>query len=366
MRLYIIILYVVAAFLGRLEVVAKTPVADFGRIDRLVLRSDALEADFTIDVWLPSDYSESGERYPVLYMQDGQNLFDSESSFSSVAWEMDRVVTSLAESGKITTTPVIVGIHNRGADGLRANDYFPQKAIDYIADEDRDKTSLWQNLGTRGALGDEYARFIAEILKPVIDSHYNVSTDRESTVAMGSSMGALMSLYLLCEYPNVFGASACLSTHWVGSLSLNSDFSMNDDPVCARALLDYLDDNLPDMECHRLYMDQGSEGWDAGYIIYEDMAREIVSGHNPPDGNFMTNDVPGAGHNEWFWQQRVDVPLTFLYRAESSGAESGVVVDPYFSVENFYFDMQGRNCGSDPRVLSKGIYIYNHRKIIKR
>lgn len=89
---------------------------------------------------------------------------------------------------------------------------------------------------------------------------------------------------------------------------------MSDDPVCAKAILAYMNASLPSPATHRLYLDQGTEGWDAAYLPYEATARQIAldHGYSVADGSLMTHDETGAGHNEWFWQQRIVLPLQFL------------------------------------------------------
>lgn len=194
----------------------------------------------------------------------------------------------------------------------------------------------------------------------------------ETTFAMGSSMGALASMYLLCEYPEIFGGAACLSTHWIGSLNLNPDYTMNDDEICANAILQYLSDHIPTDGLHRLYMDQGTKDWDAGYIKYEVIAREIVAnkGYTQENGRLYVYDAKGAGHNEWYWQQRVKIPLKFLL---SKSAIEGAGIDditveytPSYHAHPIY-DLAGHKYSfSDLDHLPQGIYINNGKKFIRR
>lgn len=335
------------------------PSADAGAITRLIVTSDALGDNMTVDIWLPAGYDGNNQsrRYPVIYTHDGQNLFDPAMSFASVAWELDRTATALASQGVISV-PIIVGINNRGS--MRANDYFPEKAAAYIPEEDVSSTLIWDTC-SEGFYGDEHAAFVATELKPLIDSLYNTSADRTHTFALGSSMGALASLYLLCGYPDIFGGAACMSTHWTGSFRMNPDYTLVPDPVCSQALLGYLDGMIPDHTSARLYMDQGTTGWDAGYLTYEEMARETVRrhGYSETDGSLMTYDATGAGHNEWYWQQRADRPLRFLLQGLSSGTDA-VTVTPD-NTEYPLFNLQGRRVVSPP---PPGIYVRNGAKIM--
>lgn len=192
-----------------------------------------------------------------------------------------------------------------------------------------------------------------------------------TTFAIGSSMGALASMYLLCEYPEIFGGAACMSTHWIGSLNLNSDYTMNDDEVCANAILQYLSDNLPSDSQHRLYLDQGTTGWDAGYLKYEVVAREIVrgKGYTEENGQLYVYDARGAGHNEWYWQQRIFIPLKFLLSKSAIEAGSDAVVVPAADCGNdgLIYDLSGKSYPfSQFGSLPGGVYIVNRKSVIKR
>ncbi|MBP2690458.1 MAG: alpha/beta hydrolase [Muribaculaceae bacterium] len=331
-----------------------------GSSTRLIVDSEMLGDRMTVDVWFPPSYNSAvAGGFPVIYVHDGQNLFDPMLSFSTVAWELDYIAAKLADNGKITV-PIIVGIHNRGNKNLRPNDYFPEKALAYFGEDNKDTSLIW-NTCAAGFFGDEHAAFVATELKPLIDYLYNTNPDRNHTFTMGSSMGALASLYLMCEYPDIFGGAACMSTHWIGSFCMNSDYTLQADPVCALGLLDYIDENLPDPLQRKLYFDQGTTGWDADYLNYESKARAIAvkHGYNEEDGTLMTFDAIGDGHNEWYWQQRVDNPLIYLLNSLSSGfIEVGVDCD---SSSIPIFDLQGRIV-SDRNA--GGVYIINGKKII--
>lgn len=332
-----------------------------GTSERLIVKSECLDEEMTVDVWFPPSYNFSvPDGFPVIYAYDGQNLFDPALSFANVAWELDKTAGTLAEKGEIAA-PIIVGIHNRGGKNFRSNDYFPEKAVGYISDSDKDSSLIWQTCAA-GFYGDEHAAFTATELKPLIDYLYNTNPDRDHTFAIGSSMGALASLYLMCEYPDIFGGAACLSTHWIGSLVMNPDYTLQDDYVCARAILDYMDEKLPEAAHRKLYLDQGSTGWDADYLAYESEARDIARNHgySEEDATLMTYDATGSGHNEWFWQQRADRPLKFLLGNLSSGVTEIEDSVPYRTAP--IYDLSGRIVKSRP---AHGIYIQSGKKILK-
>lgn len=341
----------------------RIPTANPGELRRYSVTSTALGDNIIVDVWTPEGYiAGSGKKYPVLYVHDGQNLFDPSFSFANVAWELDSKTQALINSG-IIEAPIIVGINNRGSKNLRPNDYFPEKVLNYIPESDRNRTKIFETCKD-GFYGDEEAAFVTGELKPLIDHLYDTDPQPSHTFAMGSSMGGLASLYLLCEYPDVFGAAACMSTHWIGSIDLNSDYSMNDDPVCAKAILAYMNANLPSPANHRLYLDQGTTGWDAVYLKYEVTARQIAieHGYSTENETLETYTASGAGHNEWFWQQRIDRPLRFLLDKELFAGIESVTV-PTFDNE-IYVSLSGITyTTSDASTLPAGIYLHNRRKI---
>lgn len=303
---------------------SEAPATDTGTIHRYRVHSQQLDDDLIIDVWTPQSYNPSGDiRYPVIYAHDGQNLFDPAMSFTGVVWELDKCIGDLIQNDEIVA-PIVVGITNRSA--LRPADYFPQKAIDYIADSDRPLTRIF-NTCSNGFYGDRHASFVATELKPLIDHLYHTDSRPSHTFALGSSMGALASLYLMCEYPTVFGGAVAMSTHWIGSLDANPDYTLFDDTVCANAILDYMAANLPSPDSHILYLDRGTTGLDAQYGEYEELARRIASdkGYSVADHTLYLHDAEGAGHNEWSWQQRVHLPLRFILsknRPELSGIDT--------------------------------------------
>jgi len=146
-------------------------------------------------IWLyfPPDYETSGISYPVLYMHDGQNLFDNLTSFAG-EWKVDETLNSLAGQGK--QVPIVVGIDNGGSD--RIIEYTP-----------------WSNPEYGGGDGEKYVQFIVETLKPYIDQHYRTLPDRENTGIMGSSLGGLISNYGSLKYQSTFSKAGLFSpSYW--------------------------------------------------------------------------------------------------------------------------------------------------------
>ena len=117
-------------------------------------------------------------------------------------------------------------------------------------------------------------------------------------------MGAVISLYAISEYPQVFGAAACLSTHWLGGF--------DDNDVIPLATFDYLREHLPDPATHRIYMDHGTQGLDAHYAVHQQFFDLMMHDGGYTARNYETRVFPGAGHDEGAWAERLEIPLAFV------------------------------------------------------
>jgi pimeloyl-ACP methyl ester carboxylesterase len=258
-------------------------------------------------VWLPSSYRPGGPRHAVLYMHDGQNLFDKGTAGYGMEWKVDEHLDQLIRSKQVRPT-IVVGLWNTPK---RLQEYVPSKAFVSLPDDYRGKVKA---LYGGDPLSDGYLEFIVRELKPRIDRQFRVKTDRANTVIMGSSMGALISLYAIDEYPQVFGGAGMMSTHWPLVINPdNSPLSDADYEVVSATFERYLAPALPDPKIHRLYFDHGTETLDAVYKRYQDRVDSVVAKRGYVQGrNWMTRNYPGQKHNEVSWASRVDVPLKFL------------------------------------------------------
>jgi enterochelin esterase-like enzyme len=258
-------------------------------------------------VWLPSGYRAQGSKYAVLYMHDGQNLFDKATAGYGMEWEIDEHLDALIRAGKVRPT-IVVGIWNTPK---RLQEYVPSKAFTSLPREYRDKVRA---LYGGDPLSDGYLKFIVRELRPMIDRRFNVKTDRANTAIMGSSMGALISLYAIDEYPQLFGAAGMMSTHWPLFMAPDGkSVGEHEYEVVSSAFERYLAPALPDPRTHKLYFDHGSETLDAIYKRYQDRVDAVVARRGYKQRvNWLTQSFPGQKHNEISWASRVDVPLQFL------------------------------------------------------
>ncbi len=177
------------------------------RIIDTAFRMPQLKRKRRVWIYLPEDYETSRKRYPVLYMHDGQNIFDDATSYSG-EWGVDEFLDS-------TTLKkcIVVGIDNGG--DKRLNEYCPY---------DFSLTGIAANYKTNKGEGGLYADFLVKTLKPFIDKRYRTAKDKQNTFIGGSSMGGLISLYTVLKYPTVFGGAAVFSpAFWVSDPSIYKD-----------------------------------------------------------------------------------------------------------------------------------------------
>ena len=158
------------------------------------LAMPGLGRERTLRLYLPPSYeSAPGKRYPVIYMHDGQNLFDDATSYAG-EWGVDETMDAFARMRGFEA--IVVGIDNGGEERLR-------------------ELSPWTNPKYGAAQGEQYMAFVVDVVKPFVDTHYRTRPDREDTAIAGSSMGGLISHYALLRYPQVFGKAAIFSpSYW--------------------------------------------------------------------------------------------------------------------------------------------------------
>ena len=260
-----------------------------------------------VDVWLPKGYEDNPlERYPVIYMHDGQLLFDKKTSpyakfwyrpfdwyVGGMFWEVDKKMSLLIREKQIRPA-IIVSIWfipNR-----RAAEFMPQKPITMV------ETGL-ERIGDSDVtpddvISDNYLKFLTQELKPFVDKNFRTLRDRDNTFVMGSSMGGSISAYAISEYPDIFGAAACLSTDWTHGKG---------------AEIDWYEKHWPNAGSHRIYFDYGTETWDAPFEPYQNRMDNVLREHGYIEGeDWLTRKFDGADHSSMAWRERLHIPLTFL------------------------------------------------------
>lgn len=286
---------------------SQTPKTSFGKI----IHYDSFNSKFVskrnIDVWLPDNFLPN-KSFGVLYMHDGQMLFDSSISWNKQAWMVQNIIHELQLNHKDLKQIIVVGIHNSGS--TRHSDYFPEKPFNNLSK--KEKEYINNILTAKGKTktiftpqSNNYLKFIIKELKPFIDSTYNTNNTQENTFICGSSMGGLISLYAICEYPKIFGAAACISTHWTGIYNIDSNPFPNQ-------FFKYLKKNLPNPKHHKIYFDYGNKTLDSLYPPLQQKVDVIMEKKGYNLTNWKTLFFEGENHSEKSWNKRLHIPLLFI------------------------------------------------------
>lgn len=287
---------------------AQEPTVSAGQLIRFNNFPSSYIPSREVDVWLPPGYNEN-KRYPVLYLHDGQMLFDAANTWNKQGWEIDDTIQALLQQ-QLIEPMLVVGIHNTGA--TRHAEYCPQRPFENLPKPYRD--SLLASLREAHPVGyfastiqsDAYLRFLVQELKPFIDAHYPTRPGPANTCIGGSSMGGMISWYAVCEYPDIFGAALCLSTHWPVLFTLpNNPFP--------EAMLRYFGQHLPPAASHRFYFDYGTATLDSLYEPFQLQADALLRKAGFNQMNWKTLKFPGADHSENAWRNRFREVLLFQY-----------------------------------------------------
>lgn len=289
------------------QVQAQSITVTTGKVTRINVKSKYVDSR-NVDIWVPEDYSKK-KKYAVLYMQDGQMLFDPTQTWNKQAWQIDQVAGQLMKEQK-TIPFIIVGIWNNG--NKRHPEYFPNRVYRNI--DDNKKNFISETLIKKGRIdskfrpiSDYYLKFIVNELKPYIDENFSTYPEAKYTFIAGSSMGGLVSIYAICEYPEVFGGAACMSTHWTGI------YQLDDNPI-PDALFSYMNYYLPNPKNHKIYFDYGDQTLDSLYPTLQSKADNIMKEKGYSKKNWLTKYFPGNDHSEKSWGERVHFPLEFLFQ----------------------------------------------------
>lgn len=235
-------------------------------------------------LYLPPGYASSGRRYPVLYLQDGQNVFDAATSFAG-EWGVDEALNQLAANGQDPTGCIVVAVDNG-----------PNRLDEY---------SPWNNPQYGGGQGDLYLDFLTQTLKPYIDATYRTLPDRTNTGIGGSSMGALIATYAALRHPAVFGKVASFSpAYWFAYAQL-----------AAYAHAHPANPNT------RFYFVSGTTE-STSMVPQMQALRDSLQRGGVPAANLSFNTRPDGQHAEWFWKREFPAGYSWLYAPATATATS--------------------------------------------
>lgn len=277
-----------------------------GTLLRVGLSSEYI-SERPLDIWLPSTY-DGKRKHAVLYMFDGQMLFDPTTTWNGQEWRVDETLDSLCRKRFILPT-VVVAMHNGGAQ--RNFEYFPQAPAAELQEQFSDSLLLEiaQRYGSQEAFevqSDAYLKYLVEEVKPLIEANFRVYKDASATAVMGSSMGGLMSMYALGEYPEVFGAALCMSTHWPGGFAPNEQVP--------NTFLSYMKKHYDPSNGRKIYFDHGTETLDGMYEPFQKKVDALLLDKGYAQGEqWVTKKFPGAAHDEKSWASRLHHPLLFAF-----------------------------------------------------
>ena len=237
-----------------------------------------------IKLYLPPGYHKSNESYSVVYMHDGQNLFDSATSFSG-EWSVDETLNKLYESQNLKL--IVVGIDNGGSKRL-------------------DEYSPWKNDKYGGGEGNEYLDFIVKMVKPYIDSTYRTIKGKKNTAIIGSSMGGLISHYAGLKYPSVFGKIGVFSpAFWFAPEVF--DFSKTHGNI---------------KDTRMFFLAGGKEGKNTAFNEINQTVKglnkmvHILKENGFPSDNLTIKVVPEGEHNEKLWRNNFEETIVWLFKKD--------------------------------------------------
>ena len=231
-----------------------------------------LDRSRTLRVYLPPSYATSDRRYPVIYMHDGQNLFDAATSYAG-EWGVDESMDALARTHGFEA--IVVGIDNGG-------------------DKRMNELSAWPHAEFGAAEGAQYLAFVVEVVKPHIDQHYRTDPARHLTAIMGSSMGGLASHYAMHARPDVFALAGVLSPSYWAAPQLYDEAQAKLLPADARMYV-YAGGK------------EGAQMTDGAKRMHAQLSA------SSPAHNLTLHIEDAADHNEAAWRAEFPRVVTWLY-----------------------------------------------------
>ena len=272
-------------------------------------------------IYLPPDYYTTAKTYPVLYMEDGQNLFDNATSFAG-EWQVDETLNTLFSQGNYGA--IVVGIDNGGGD--RLNEYSP-----------------WVNATYGGGQGDLYMQFVGETLKPYIDANFRTKPQAQYNALIGSSMGALISTYGAVKYPNLFSKVGVFSpAFWFVRTQLNN----------------YITNTTSDVSNLRLYFVCG-QNEDSDMVPDMTTVKNNLIAKGVSTSNTFTKIDSDGTHSESYWRREFSAAYVWLFQNETLNVHTLDVP----KIEVFQMNSNEIYCSGLQHDLDVTVYSINGQKV---
>ena len=292
------------------------------------IKSENLNDERTVHVMSSPD-AVLNEKTKFFIAQDGRLFSDKTTTFQGQSLELRAILKELS-TGEKTANLVVIAVNsaNRSGQGFLDNtkryaEYFPKNAIDFI-------DNPLERLGYRlivGRKNNNYSKFVIEELVPTLERKFQVDLDQSNLGVIGMSMGGLIGLSLMLEYPNVFGSSIGLSTHWTGIsftdyilLPIRGYIGPSDST--AQALIAYFQQYKSQMSRRAIYIDYGDLGLDAHYEPYVMSIKKMAETYN---SRICIAKFINEGHEPKYWGKRLTSALSWVQRGDAGCSELSVI-----------------------------------------
>jgi len=268
-----LLLFVFSAIVGQAQERTSTKSDNVSFLKKEFVMPKVNDVSHKVWLYLPPDYATSKKKYPVIYMHDGQNLFDDKTSYVG-EWKVDEILNKIYE--ETGEGFIVVGVEHGGKE--RVNEYTP-----------------WAHKRHGGGKGKEYIHFVVNVLKPYVDTNYRTKSKQKYTGLIGASLGGLISYYGGLAYPDVFGK--------IGALSTSFWFS---DQVFELTKKNGNQKNV------RMYLLVGGK---EGGTMVSDMfkAEKMLKDNGFNERNLTSKLNKEAEHNEAFWSSEFETVVKWLY-----------------------------------------------------
>tara|TARA_B000000557_G_scaffold260817_1_gene258765 strand:- start:504 stop:1436 length:933 start_codon:yes stop_codon:yes gene_type:complete len=290
----------------------------FGSIDPIEFESKII-GNRLIEIYRPSNQQISDKTIFII-MHDGQMLFDSSITWNKKDWNIDGIFKQRKNKNNDI---IIIGVSsiNQSGDGFIDNtkryaEYFPKESIKYF--KKNFKTYFYNKFINQNKF--DYLEFLVSELIPFVEKKYNILLDKKNTGIMGGSMGGLISLNAILEYPDTFGFAGCFSVHWIGIkpmdfvlLPIRNKVTKDEDLIVG--LIKYVDSKIKNLNDHKIYFDYGTKGLDQYYDKPQSLIDEIFIKNNI---NFKSLKFEGHDHDEYYFSLRFENALDFLIKNEQN------------------------------------------------